>query len=140
MLHNESPLSREDQNSLELLENPELLLKRAMEEWARTHAKNRERAEQAFAQRDNLQRMVEDMEQRMQTLERDAREATEWGLLERAERIRAESQAYQSTIDVSRVQLEKATVCAGKVKEAIEREAMKMREKTAEAHVLMQYG
>ena len=118
------------------LENPELLLDQAQEEMQTMHVKNRERALQAISQKNNLQIIVEETENRIRVLEYKARRASERGQRETADQIRARLETLRATLETSRGQLEQALVTAEKINEAIRNEESKIREKTAEALAL----
>ena len=121
---------------LDKLEDPELLLTQAQQEMTEMHAKNRERAVQAITQKNNLQNMVDDTQKKVDTLQHNAENALKRGDRDLALQILKEKQSYESTLQSSRVQLETAIATAEQVKEAIKREELKIREKTAEALAL----
>jgi len=121
---------------LDKLEDPELLLTQAQEEMTAMHAKNRERAVQAITQKNNLQNMVDETQRQVDGLQHKAEMALKRGDRDLALQILKEKQSYETTLQTSRGQLEQAIATAEQVKEAIKREEMKIREKTAEALAL----
>jgi phage shock protein A len=121
---------------LDKLEDPELLLTQAQEEMTAMHAKNRERAVQAITQKNNLQNMVDETQRKVDNLQQKAEMALKRGDRDLALQVLKEKQTYEQTLATSRGQLEQAIATAEQVKEAIKREEMKIREKTAEALAL----
>jgi phage shock protein A len=121
---------------LDSLDDPERMLTLAQGEMTAMHAKNRERAVQAITQKNNLQNMVTLLEKRIQIMEGKAQAAEERREGEQVRAIRAEISSYETTLRLSRAQLEEAIKTAEQVKEAIKREETKIREKTAEAMAL----
>ncbi len=121
---------------LDKLEDPEILLTQAQEEMNALHAKNRERAVQAITQKNNLQNTVDQMQKQVDTMQMRAEQALKRGDRDLALQVLKEKESYSQTLQLSRTQLEQAIATAEQVKEAIRREEMKIREKTAQAMAL----
>ena len=121
---------------LDNLENPELLIQQAQEEWRALHAKNRERAVRAITQKNQLQQMVDDSQKQVTMLENKAELALKRGDRDLALQLLKEKQSYEQTLQMTRGQLEQAIETSEQVKQAIKVEEEKIRQKTAEALAL----
>jgi phage shock protein A len=122
--------------ALDTVENPELLLQQAQEEMRAVHAKNRERAVQAITQKNNLQQMVDDTQKKVDMLQAKAELALKRGDRDLALQLLKEKQSYETTLQMTRSQLEQAIETSEAVKSAIKAEEERIRQKTAEALAL----
>jgi phage shock protein A len=122
--------------ALDQVENPELLLQQAQEEMRAVHAKNRERAVQAITQKNNLQQMVDDTQKKVDMLQAKAELALKRGDRDLALQLLKEKASYETTLQMTRTQLEQAIETSEAVKAAIKAEEERIRQKTAEALAL----
>lgn len=121
---------------LEKLEDPEVLLQQAQEDWRAMQAKNRERAVKAITQKNQLQQMVDDTQKTITNLESKAELALKRGERDLALQLLKEKQSYDQTLQLTRAQLEQAIETSEQIKLAIKNEEEKIRQKTAEALAL----
>ena len=117
-------------------DDPESLLARAQQEMQELHARNRDRAVRAITQKNNLQQLVDDTQNRVEALQQKAGLADSRGDTTAADKIRAEAAAYLQTLEQTSVSLAQAVEAAESVKEMIRHEEQRIRLKTSQAMAL----
>ena len=121
---------------LDKRENPELLLEQAQNAMREAQAQNRMRAVEAVTAKNYLQQQVKDTQKRIDNLSEKADAAEKRGDLALAQSLRRERDRFQKSLDTMETQLARAIEISERVKNSIQREEEKIREKTAEALAL----
>ena len=119
-------------DDLSRLEDPEHLLTQARREMASVHIKNRERAVEAITKKNNLQKMLQQREERLKQTEHAAAEAEGKPDLEAARNLRREAEEWRRKLTEARRSLEDAMATAEEVKRSIRDEGMRIRRRAAE--------
>lgn len=121
---------------MDKLEDPEIMLDQAKREMMEVLVENREKAVQAIAARNNLQRMVDEAKARSEKLEKNAEMALLSGNRELAKQFLSSKATYDQSSSGLEGALEKADAVVDSVKIAIKRQEEQVRQKTAEALAL----
>jgi phage shock protein A len=118
---------------LDEIENPEIIINEAVREMKENQAKNRERAVQAIALRNQLQNQVDRETKRSAELEANAARALQQGNRDLARTLLREKAQIDQTLVSLQGSLKQAQDASDAVKAAIQREEENIRVKTAEA-------
>lgn len=118
---------------LDEIENPEIIINEAVREMKENQAKNRERAVQAIALRNQLQNQVDREQKRSVDLEANATRALQQGNRDLARALLREKAQVDQTLVSLQGSLKQAEDASSAVKAAIQREEENIRVKTAEA-------
>jgi len=117
----------------ENLDDPDALLMQAQREMREVHNRNRERAVQAFTERNNLEAAVQEAARRRDNALLRAEASEGRGESREAELCRMEAEEYDRTVAALSAALEAAGRAAEGVKADVKREEERIRRKTAEA-------
>lgn len=117
-------------------EHPEILLDQAKREMDFIHARNRERAEQAEANRDNLASMAEDSKKRIDELDAEIEAAQSNNNVEVEQQLSQEKRKWQALWEETKADLAKAIEAAEAIRNHVEREREEIQRKNAEMLVL----
>ncbi|GIV02454.1 MAG: hypothetical protein KatS3mg015_1284 [Fimbriimonadales bacterium] len=115
------------------LEDPDVMLDQARRDMQEALRANKEKAVQAITQRNNLQAMVNEHEQKVAQLEQQAVMALKQGNRDLARQFLREKANYAATLESLKVSLAQANETVEMVKLAIRRQEEEVRKKTAEA-------
>ncbi|HEY3330394.1 MAG TPA: PspA/IM30 family protein [Capsulimonadaceae bacterium] len=118
---------------LDLMEDPEVLLKQAQDEMRESHQKNRERAIQAITQKNLLQQQVDNTNNQVANLQAKAELALKNGNRELALQLLREKQTLEATLGTLNESLQSAIQVTEQVKVAMRREEESIRTKAAQA-------
>jgi phage shock protein A len=116
---------------LEMLEDPALVFNQFQRDLAALHAKNRRRAVLAITQMNNLQRMVDDTQQKGDLLQTKAELAKKLGDYDRANSVLIERQHNEVALNELRENLRQAAETAARVEAGIEEEMQAFLEQAA---------
>lgn len=115
------------------VDDAEVLLQEAQQQMREAQARNREHAVQAITQKNNLQALVNQTQERVSRLEERAELARQEGDTEREQDILAERGQYLLTLSRTQASLQQAIETAEAIKTAMRREEERIRAETARA-------
>ena len=121
---------------MDKLEDPEMMLDQARRDMTEVLIENREKAVQAIAARNNLQRMVDEAKEKSERLENNAVMALKSGNRELAKQFMGQKALHDKSSAGFQTALENADSVVDSVKVAIKRQEEQVRVKTAEALAL----
>ena len=121
---------------MDQLEDPEMMLDQARRDMTEVLIENREKAVQAIAARNNLQRMVDEAKEKSERLEHNAIMALQNGNRDLAKQFMGQKALHDKSSAGFQTALENADSVVDSVKVAIKRQEEQVRLKTAEALAL----
>lgn len=122
--------------TMDRVEDPDIMLDQARRDMQAALTQNRERAIQAITQRNQLEKMLQDQQNKSATLENQAVLALKQGNRDLARDIMREKTVVDSQIGQLQVSYEQAGKTVETVKVAIQRQQEEVQRKTAEALAL----
>lgn len=123
-------------HGMDKLEDPEIMLDQAKRDMTQCLLDNREKAVQAIAQKNRLERMVEEAREKSELLERYAEQALKSGNRDLAKSFLAQKATHDKATVGFAEALEGAKEVVESVKVAIKRQEEQVRQKAAEALAL----